>query len=137
MVTRKTRPDASQMIGFIRNFETYSRVRIMTVSLTLVAVIGLVDYLTGSEIYFSTFYLLPVGLVAWFVGGLAGIVISLLSVVVWLAGDFAAGAHYSSIFVPIWNGTIALTVYFVVVRTLVSLCKLQKELEKRVRQRTA
>ena len=37
---------------------------------------------------------------------------------------------------PGWNGVIALTVYFVVVKTLVSLRKLHNELEERVRQRT-
>lgn len=127
----------SESMALNRRLEKASRPLVMALSVALVAVIGLVDYLTGSEIYFSTFYLLPVGLVAWFVGGLGGVVISLLSVVVWLAGDFAAGAHYSSVLVPSWNGAIALTVYVVVVRTLVSLRKLQKELEERVRQRTA
>lgn len=106
------------------------------VSVALVVVIGLIDYLTGYEIFFSAFYLLPVALATWFVGGAFGIVISMLSVAVWLAGDFAAGAHYSSLFVPIWNGLIGLVVYFVVVKVLVSLRKLQKELEDRVRQRT-
>jgi signal transduction histidine kinase len=41
------------------------------------------------------------------------------------------------VFVPLWNGAIALVVYFVVVKTLVSLRQLQKELEERVRQRTS
>ena len=114
-----------------------SRPLVTILSVALVAVIGLVDYITGSEIYFSTFYLLPVGLAAWFIGGYAGVVVSGLSVTIWLAGDIEAGVHYSSIFVPIWNGAIALTVYLVVVRVLVSLRKLQRELEERVRQRTA
>jgi len=106
-------------------------------SFILMGVIGLVDYLTGFQIFFSAFYLLPVGLAAWYVGGVAGTVISVLSVGVWLAGDFAAGVHYPSLLVPIWNGAIALIVYFVVVGTLVNLRKLQKELEERVRQRTS
>jgi len=66
-----------------------------------------------------------------------GNVISILSVAVWLAGDFAAGANYSSLFVPIWNGAIALMVYVVVVKTLVTLRKSQQELEARVQERTA
>lgn len=109
----------------------------MALSVALVAGIGLVDYLTGFLIFFSAFYLLPVGLAAWYVGGVAGTVISVLSVGVWLAGDFAAGVHYPSLLVPAWNGAIALIVYFVVVGTLVNLRKLQKELEERVRQRTS
>lgn len=117
-------------------FEKQPRARIMGWCAVLVAVIGLVDYVTGYALFFSAFYLLPVALAAWFVGGGFGVVVSIFSVGVWLAGDFAAGAHYSSLLVPIWNGAIALTVYFVVVKTLVSLRRLQIELEERVRQRT-
>jgi signal transduction histidine kinase len=109
----------------------------MVLSLALVAVIGLVDYLTGFLIFFSAFYLLPVGLAAWYVGGIAGTATAVLSVGVWLAGDFAAGVTYPSLLVPIWNGAITLIVYFVVVATLVNVRKLQKELEERVRQRTS
>ena len=36
-------------------------------ALVLVAAIGYIDHLTGIEISFSIFYLVPVGLVAWFV----------------------------------------------------------------------
>ena len=117
-------------------FEKRSKAATFAACLVMVAGIGLADYLTGCAIFFSAFYLIPVGLAAWRVGGLAGVVVSSLSVAVWLAGDFAAGAHYSSVLVPIWNGAIALAVYFVVVRTLVSLRNLQKELEERVCQRT-
>jgi signal transduction histidine kinase len=124
------------MSAFTEQFEKRSKVFSVAVSVALLAVIGVVDYLTGYEIFFSAFYLLPVGLAAWFVGSAFGTLISVLSVVVWLAGDFAAGAQYPSLFVPIWNGLIALTVYLVVVKTLVKLRKLQKELEERVRQRT-
>ena len=58
------------------------------VSMALVAVIGLVDYLTGYAIFFSAFYLVPVALAAWFAGGTLGVVISVLCVVVSLAGDY-------------------------------------------------
>ena len=107
------------------------------VSLALVAVIGLVDYLTGYAIFFSAFYLIPVALAAWFAGGAPGVVISALCVVVSLAGDYAAGAHYPNVLVPIWNSVIVLAVYFVVVKTITSLRRLHNELEDRVRQRTA
>jgi signal transduction histidine kinase len=110
---------------------------VMTLCLALVGVIGLVDYQTGFLIFFSAFYLLPVGLAAWYVGRIAGTVTAILSVGIWLAGDFAAGVRYPSLLVPIWNGGLTLIIYFVVVGTLVNLRKLQKELEERVRQRTS
>lgn len=102
----------------------------------LVAGIGTVDYLTGYALFFSAFYLLPVGLATWLVSGVFGVVISILSVAVWLVGDFAAGVNYVNLLVPIWNGAIALTVYLVVVKTLVSLRRFNRELEQRVQERT-
>lgn len=124
------------MSAITDSFEKRSKFFSVAVSLALVAVIGAVDYLSGYTIFFSAFYLLPVGLASWFAGGIYGIVISVLSVVVWLGGDIAAGAKYPSIFVPVWNGAIGLTVYFVVVKALTLLRRLHNELEERVRQRT-
>lgn len=127
----------ASMTAWIKRLENWSKPLLMVTSLGLVAVIGFVDFFTGYAIFFSAFYLVPVALAAWFVGNVFGNAVSMLSVAVWLVGDFAAGAHYPSLFVPIWNGAIALTVYFVVVKTLASLRSSQKKLEERVRQRTA
>jgi signal transduction histidine kinase len=124
------------MSALTSQFEKRPKTFSATVSVALVVVIGLIDYLSGYAIFFSAFYLLPVALATWFVGRNFGIVISVSSVVVSMAGDYAAGAHYPDVFVPVWNGAISLTVYFVVVKVLVSLRKLQSELEDRVRQRT-
>ena len=99
-------------------------------------VIGIVDYLTGFELLFSVFYLLEVGLATWFVGKGFGSLMSVLSVVFWIGGDVAAGAHYSRPFVPIWNAMILLVLYFVVVWLLHSLRQLHDELESKVQQRT-
>ena len=125
------------MTAWIKRLENWSKPLLMVTSLGFVAVVGLVDYFTGSAIFFSAFYLIPVALAAWFVGKVMGNVVSMLSVAVSLVGDFAAGAHYPSLFVPLWNGAIALTVYFVVVKTLANLRQSHQELEKRVQQRTA
>jgi signal transduction histidine kinase len=127
----------ASMTAWIKRLENWSKPLLIVTSLGLVAVVGLVDYFTGYAIFFSAFYLIPVALAAWFVGKVLGNMISMLSVAVWLMGDFAAGAHYPNLFVPVWNGAIALTVYFVVVKTLASLRKSHQELEERVRQRTA
>jgi signal transduction histidine kinase len=107
-----------------------------TASVLLVAIIGLIDYLAGYAIVFSAFYLIPVALGGWYVGRAFGIAISVACVTVSLVGDYAAGALYPNVLVPIWNGAIALTVYFVVIGILTSLRKLHTELEERVRQRT-
>jgi signal transduction histidine kinase len=124
------------MLGWTKRFERYSKPLLMSLSLLLVGIIGLVDWVTGVELSFFVFYLIPVALAVWFVGDIFGIIISLLSVGAWVAGDVSAGAKYSRPFVPVWNALIALAFLFVVVGILRRLRNLQKELEERVRQRT-
>ncbi|HEX3799951.1 MAG TPA: sensor histidine kinase [Verrucomicrobiae bacterium] len=98
--------------------------------------VGFVDYATGREITFSVFYLLAVGMAAWFVNRGFAIFISVLSVVVSVAGDLASGARYPNPLVPIWNAFILLTFYLVVVWLLARLRSLHNELEARVKLRT-
>ena len=117
-------------------FETRPKSFSALVSVLLVAIVGLIDYVAGYAIFFSAFYLIPVALSAWYLGRAFAMAISVLSVTVSIVGDYAAGAAYPNLLVPIWNGLISLTVYFVVVKILTSLRKLQGELEARVRQRT-
>jgi signal transduction histidine kinase len=106
-------------------------------SLVIVAIVGAFDYHTGFELNFFAFYLIPVILAVWFVGRGFGFFVSALCVVVSIAGDLFAGAHYSSPLVPVWNTAISLTFFFVVVWILSRLRSLHYELEERVRQRTA
>jgi signal transduction histidine kinase len=114
-----------------------ARRRYMILTIALVAVIGVADYFTGFELSLLVFYLLPVCLAVAAAGWRFGTVTAVLSVVTWLTGDFAAGAHFANPFVPMWNAVIALVTYLVVVWLLSSLVALQRELEDRVRMRTA
>ena len=136
LIHLKTEQRITNVSSLTSQFERRPKGLALTVSVVLVAIVGAVDYIAGYGILFSAFYLIPVAMTSWYVGGWAGIAISVSSVVVSLVGDYAAGAPYPNVFVPIWNGLIALTVYSVVVKTLTSLRKLQNELEDRVRQRT-
>jgi signal transduction histidine kinase len=106
-------------------------------SLAMVALVGLLDFLAGFELYFFAFYLIPVMLAVWLVGRGFGILVSALCVTVSIAGDLIAGARYSSSLVPVWNATILLTLFLVVVWIMATLRGLHDDLEERVRRRTA
>jgi signal transduction histidine kinase len=125
------------MFRWIEKFEHRSRTLLAVLALGIVAVIGFVDFITGFDTSFSIFYLLAIGLAAWFVGRGFAVFISILSVAVSLAGDLAGGEHFSSPFVPAWNAIILIAFYLVVVWLLTMLHSLQRELEARVQQRTA
>ena len=122
---------------WFRNLEQRARPLLVLASFGLLAVVGLVDYLTGFNISFSVFYLLAIGFAVWFVGRGFGFFISVMSVVSWLIGDLAAGARYPNLFVPAWNAVILLAFYFIVVWLLARLRSLNHELESRVQQRSA
>src|SRR5205823_12196160 len=122
------------MIKFIEALERRSRWSLVLAGLAVLVLIGIIDYLTGFEMLFSVFYLLEVGLAAWFVGKGFGLLMSVLSVVVWIGGDVAAGAHYSSLVVPVWNAVILMVFYCIVVWLLTRLRSLHRDLEERVTQ---
>lgn len=53
--------------------------------ITCVALIGLADYLTGSDLNVSVFYILPVSVAAWAFGRRAGLLVGILCALVWAA----------------------------------------------------
>lgn len=125
------------MTAWLKRFEDWSKPSLVALCLGIVAAVGCVDYLTGYETFFFIFYLFAVFLAVWFVGDFFGGVISALSVISWISTNVAAGERYSSCFVPVWNATIMFVFYLVVVALLAKLRTMHKELEERVRQRTA
>lgn len=128
---------AFSMPDWTKRFEQRPRAPFVVASLVLVIALGLVDYATGWELSLSVFYLLAVGLAAWFVGRGFAFFISTMSVAVSLGGDLAVGGRYSSRLVPWWNASIVLAFYVVVVFLLTKLRAAHGELEQRVKQRTA
>src|ERR1017187_2202593 len=124
------------MVRWLERLEQRSQRFLILAGLAVLAVIGIIDYLTGFEVLFSVFYLLEVAVAAWFVGKGFGLLMSVLSVLVWIGGDLAAGARYSNPLIPVWNALILMVCYFVVVWLLTSLRSLHRGLEARVRERT-
>src|ERR1700742_4562835 len=119
------------MSGWINRFERQPRAWVVLATVLIVIVVGVVDFETGWELSFSVFYLLALGLAAWFVGMRFAVFISVLSVAVSLAGDLANGGRYSNRVVPWWNASIVLGFYFVVVWLLIKLREVYAELEAR------
>jgi signal transduction histidine kinase len=101
-------------------------------SLILVCVIGYIDFRTGYERSLSLFYLLPISFGTWFVGLVFGLAMAVLSVVVWVMSDLAAGIPS----VRLWNAAMALASYFAFAVVLFKLRTLLRELDQRVRDRT-
>lgn len=74
--------------------------------LLLVAILGTIDYITGYEVSFSIFYLIPVWLASWLAGFPSGVIISSLSMGTWALSDYAAGHRYSNPNFAYWNAAM-------------------------------
>lgn len=104
--------------------------------LAILGVVGVGDYLIGYELSFLIFYLLPIVLGRWFVGVRFSILIALLSIVIWITGDWLAGEPVIHPLILGWNALVSFG-FFVVVIMLVGYQKADvEELERRVAQRT-
>lgn len=86
---------------------------LVTLGLILTLLLGAADYLTGPELSFSIFYLIPVCLVAWFAGRWPGIMMSVGGAVVWLMADLAGGHLYSNPAIAYWNATVRLGFFII------------------------
>jgi diguanylate cyclase (GGDEF)-like protein len=97
---------------------------ILVTSVALVMILGIIDHLTGYDIAFSIFYLLPVALVSWFDKRSHAVIISILSAVVWLWADISSGHIYSHPAIPAWNSIMRLGFFLIVAFSLLEIKRL-------------
>jgi diguanylate cyclase (GGDEF)-like protein len=94
--------------------EKHNRLLWGVIGAILVIIFGLLDYLTGYEINFALFYLIPIFLASWFAGGQMGLIISANSAIAWFIADYSTGLSYSHSSIFVWNVLIRLGFYTVV-----------------------
>jgi signal transduction histidine kinase len=87
------------------------------------------DYITGPDLALSIFYVIPIAMGAWYVGGRSGAVLSVISALAMLLVDFAT-KRYESPLIPEWNAAVRLTFFLVIAYIL----RRRKVAEDRVRQ---
>lgn len=90
-------------------------------SLLLVKAIALLDWVTGSELSFSIFYLAPVAYAVTRAGRSLGIVVSVFGAFAWLIADLGAGHVYAAAFIPYWNAGVRLGFFLTVTLLLARL----------------
>ena len=79
-----------------------------------IAIIGLLDWLTGLDLNFLVFYFAPVSLAAWRFGFGGSITAAVLCAVVWFEAGALAGQEYSSHFYAVWNTMIRLVSFLAI-----------------------
>jgi len=101
-----------------------------------VAVIGLIDYYSGTAISLQVFYLVPILLALAWLGFFAAFVTSVCSIVARVGGDWLLGAEYTQRPSIVWNLIGFLATYLVVAAILQAFITLRRELEARVASRS-
>lgn len=103
---------------------------IALLSVILVLFLGVTDYLTGEELSFSIFYLIPILFITWKVGRTAGILISVASAITWYISDIST-SHYSHFLIPFWNSFVRLS-FFLIASYLLSWIRIELNKEQEI-----
>lgn len=90
----------------------------IALSAVLCGAVLFLDFLTGAELAFSLFYVIPVALLVWFVGIRAAILAAVLGAALGLLLDLISGVTFSHPIVPFWNALATLALYLAAIALL-------------------
>ena len=128
---------ARGLTGLIEAWERGARGSLIAGCLFLALVIGVIDYLTGSELSLHTFYLIPIIPAVWFGNRLIGVWVATFSTAVSITANELIRVPHQSPHVIAWNALVLMLFYLVVILILDRWHDLQQNLGKAVQQRTA
>jgi diguanylate cyclase (GGDEF)-like protein len=108
-------------------FKKKSRLFSIILSFALIGIVGYVDYVTGREISFAIFYLIPICYITWYTGLQPGILASIVSALTWFFDEYTGTDLSVYPAIPYWNAAGMLG-FFLVITYL--LAELKEALEK-------
>jgi diguanylate cyclase (GGDEF)-like protein len=106
--------------GLLRLCERLPKSVLAVGSVLLSVLVGYLDYVTGNDLSLLLFYLLPIGIAAWYGTRGLGLFVAALSGVGWILGDlFELLQDHPLLF--IWNASMRISVFVVLAYLLSSL----------------
>ena len=93
---------------------------VFVISLLLVALIGVIDYLTG-DYSILIFYLLPIALAAWYVGKMGGVAMAAAAGVARIVSDHSSFTNSAHMY---WNSAEEM-IFLLIVALLIATIKRQ------------
>jgi signal transduction histidine kinase len=111
--------------------------RSIAIITVILAVIGWLDYITGIRVSLELFYLVPIMLSLAWLGWRTACVTAVVSIVVRVGGDYLAAGPYRYPLTAFWNRIVDLSMYLILIWVFHALISLWRELDQRVRLRTA
>ncbi len=92
-----------------------------TLCSVLVLLVGLADYVSGPQLMFSDFYLIPIAVASWYRSRRSGMLMAVLSTLTWLTVDVASAPSPDRPFIAYHNAAMILAFYVIVAYTLSGL----------------
>jgi len=105
-------------LNLLENIEKQNKSFIIAIGYIIIGILGIIDTLTGKELDFSLFYVIPILIVTWHTGLGLGIVFSLISALVWLLSDVLSG-NVTLLSIYAWN-TLTRLGFFLTIAFLLS-----------------
>ncbi len=102
-------------------FAKKSRLISIIISFILIGIVGYLDYLTGREISFAIFYLVPIAYITWHTGRQTGILASIASALTWFFDEYTGTDLSVYPAIPYWNAAGMLGFFLVVTYILAEL----------------
>lgn len=103
------------------------------IALFMTSVVFIIDVITGPELAFSVFYLLPISMLAWHRGWRPARIAVLVSGLAWLLADVLSGNQYSLQAIQYWNALVRTSFFFIVAYTITQLRRAVKEQQRLAR----
>ena len=125
------------MKRFTQRLFSWPKAVTMALALTLMALIGSFDYITGRDFALSAFYLIPICWASWAAGRAIGIIVALASAGTWYIADLKSGFVYAHALTPYWNALMLFVLFLTVVCLLTAFQAAHYHLEETVDRRTS
>ena len=106
-----------------------NRFIILVITLLFITLIGFMDYLTGEELSFSIFYLIPISFLSLYRNTKTSSVLlaAIFACFLWFLVEYNT-REYSNIFFPIWNAFVRLLIFTAIGLLLLHLKEKDKKL---------
>ena len=88
--------------------------QIAILSIVISLLIGVIDLITGFELSFSIFYIIPIAIASWYGGRKPGILLSFFSALTWIMADLVSGHIYSHKAIQFWNAGVRLSFFLII-----------------------
>jgi diguanylate cyclase (GGDEF)-like protein len=97
-------PQPARIMAILKKANDGKQGFIFVSGLTCILLLGLLDLVSGTEISFASFYVLPVCFVVWRAGFLCGLLASVLCALTWSCADYLGREIPPSEAITLWNG---------------------------------